>query len=83
MPDVIKVERDTSPLVMLAHRIKAITADFGSAHQGSIPCGPIGIIKEVADLIISVKLQQHYNERRTYVHSFDGCSNQYGSASSC
>ena len=27
--------------LLLAHRIKAITADFGSAHRGSIPRGPM------------------------------------------
>lgn len=26
---------------LLAHRITVITTDFGSVHQGSIPCGPV------------------------------------------
>lgn len=27
--------------LLLAHSITAITLDFGSGYQGSIPCGPI------------------------------------------
>ena len=34
----------------MAYRIMVITADFGSAHQGSIPCGPVSLTKRLYNM---------------------------------